>query len=239
MTQKEREDMFFKHEKLIWYVIWKYYRGYVDIYSELYQVGAVALWKVILNFDKEKGKFSTYAISTIRYLIKSSILNRNNMYNSNGGYVYKLICIIIKNKELKDINEIYKIAKEELNKNLSYETFNAIYYDVVSKTNIEDLTYNSKEDNENGVLNLDSGFNLEQTVEENEMLEYYLNIVHKISNKCSCSSTSIYIDWLSKIWYGTHVTYDMLGDKYGISKERVRQIISNMNRKMCKYLTNA
>lgn len=196
MTKKEQEKMFFENEKIIWYVIWKYYRNYKNMYDELYQVGAVGLWKCILNFNESKGTLSTYAIPTIKYLIKSSLLNENNINSSNSGLVYELKCLIIKNKS-EERNEIYKIAKTKFGNKLNYETFNAVYGNIVNKRNIEDLTY---DENEGFVINLNSGFDLEKNVEDRIMLEYYINIVNKMTNKCAPSSVSIYIEWLTKNW---------------------------------------
>lgn len=66
------EELIKKHEKMIHFIINKYYSNYEYIDDELYQCGCIGLWKAAVNYDKAKGfKFSTVAFKYIRNEIQN------------------------------------------------------------------------------------------------------------------------------------------------------------------------
>lgn len=75
MTDREVEQMLIDNEKLIYFVINKYFPN-VCHDEDIEQIGWIGLWKACLNFDGSKGKFSTFAVHCISNQIKIELLDR-------------------------------------------------------------------------------------------------------------------------------------------------------------------
>jgi DNA-directed RNA polymerase len=62
-------------------VVLRLYKGH----DEFYQIGCLALWDAYQNFNPEKGKFSTYAISYIRGRMMVA-LSKESRYSERHTY---------------------------------------------------------------------------------------------------------------------------------------------------------
>lgn len=144
------EKLFYDNEKLIYFTLNKYYKGYRDMWEDLYQVGALTLWKLMVRYNEDKGTFSTYAVNGMRKEIWKYIIGerQGQKYKSNLYYIDKYIN---ENKNNMNQSELYKKCKEQWK--ISVDLFNMLYYkmstsldefiesglDVSDRSNIEEI----------------------------------------------------------------------------------------------------
>ena len=64
MQRTEAERLFLKNRKLVHHALWSRYPTFAGD-EDMQQEALVGLWKACLTYDKNKSKFSTYAISCI------------------------------------------------------------------------------------------------------------------------------------------------------------------------------
>ena len=87
MNDIELEDKLKENEGLVIYVVKKLYPYWLDN-EDIIQCGRIGLWKAIVTFDENRGKFSTHAYILIRREIQKYL--RANENESRLGTVYSL-----------------------------------------------------------------------------------------------------------------------------------------------------
>lgn len=211
-------DTFKQHERLIYYVLNKYYPGYKEVWEDLYQVGAIALVNCIKRYDKDKGKISTYAVESIRNEIYKEIMKirRTDKYSSRMYYIDKFIH---DNREQMTQKEMYDELKKKYPK-LRTDVFNRIYYGNVSLDGIyEDDTFD-----------IDSEERVEDEVENKDSVKAIINIIESIG--LSNREKEIYYEWLKNKMYGNKGWEYRLGVKYKVSRQRISEISRKVGEKV-------
>lgn len=74
---QEIEQIILDHEELIKKAIFKL-KIYRD-FDEYMQVGRIALWKAVKNFDKTKGDFAMFAYMTVKFAIARELSKSNDV----------------------------------------------------------------------------------------------------------------------------------------------------------------
>lgn len=89
MENKTVEEMFMEHEKLIYFVIERFIQnkdslGILFSREDLYQIGAMGLFKAIKTYQEDRGAFSTYATNIIRNKILTAIRDSKDVVSDNS-----------------------------------------------------------------------------------------------------------------------------------------------------------
>lgn len=87
---EQEERMFMENEKLIHKNIHCYIESAgeygINSYEDLVQVGRIGLCKAIKTYDKEKAKFSSYAMTVIKNTILSELKSKKNRNRERTDY---------------------------------------------------------------------------------------------------------------------------------------------------------
>lgn len=70
--QPELEDMIKNNERLIYFVLHKYYPSLVHD-EDAFQIGRIGLWQACESYDENQGSLSTYAVKCIRNAISNEM----------------------------------------------------------------------------------------------------------------------------------------------------------------------
>lgn len=130
------DNLFNSNIELV-YRVAKLYKGPKD---DIVQAGLMGLFEASKTYDKNKGKFETYAISLINYNIKSE-LRKYREFKLNTK-IFKIIKYIENNDfKLEDIKKKFNVSEKML--------LDAINYKCIS---IFDETFFVKEDTFNEII---------------------------------------------------------------------------------------
>lgn len=204
--------------------------------NDLFEVGIIGLYDAIDKFDHKKGyKFSTYASSWIKARISDEIFNKDNIiripkctnYNIT---IYKKVYNKLRqilNREPTDI----EIAE---NSNL---TINEISYIKLSYCTLISLDSPIKEDGNTTIGELIPDKN-------NEDIEYLVEknneklIINEIINKIIKNERELTIIQMRYGLgnYSKEYTLEQIGEKFDLTRERVRQILYKIELRIKKEL---
>lgn len=85
---EEATGLFLTNERLIWFVIHRYFSSVpADAREEMYEEGRYWLWKASINYNPEKGAFSTFAVRVLRNGIGRWLQDIANRRNGLGNVV--------------------------------------------------------------------------------------------------------------------------------------------------------
>ena len=100
MTSEEVGREIERHQRLVYYVIYRYF-PYLRDDEDAAQIGMIALWKAVVSYEGGKSQFATYAIQCIKNALRREIRSRAQLwklgeavsldeplyYDSNGSAV--------------------------------------------------------------------------------------------------------------------------------------------------------
>lgn len=235
MEKQKKEAIFNENEKLIWSIIHRRFSSYKSISNDLYQVGAISLWKAIDKYESKRNTFGSYAGLCIFSEIKTYVSKLNDTFNSNSGIGYDLSNFIYKNKNEYDSSELYLKAKEKY-PNINIEIYNIIYSRIVYKSSMDDENIYANK-GEMRLWNSEENGSIEEQIEGEIMGEYYIEKIRSLNHKIEDRYIEIYLICLNNKINNGKINYRKVGTKYGISGERVRQIYNQVNKEAKKVLT--
>lgn len=232
---KEQEKLFLDNTGLVYITVSKYFGKTHSMEPEdLIQTGFVGLARAVENYDKSLGyKFSTYAVECIRYTVLDEMRNTDRLIRV-PQYMQQLIAEYEKEKELSNVD-----IKEFIEKKNCYEhgLIQAIYanssyisYDCQPYTGenevIEDLLLKDIISDDSNVAEAAIYYR-----ELSDIVSESIGIIASITPKRNMN--------MFKLYYGFGCTphkYHEISKMYGISIERVRQIVSKITKKIKDYL---
>lgn len=219
MENTNRTEQFLKNQELIHYTIHKYCTNQKN-YDDLYQVGAIELLRAIDNYDESKGKFSTYAINCIKHRVISESDTLRELMGDNDNLPYKIAKWIVKNSlENTNKDELYSLCKKEYgNKYVTKERFNYIYEMVQSRYNNKSEAILQTAIEDKGIYSVEDGMMFDR------LMSIIKNTIKDEKHK------DLYLEWLMSKVKDIPLPMKDLGDKYGISRQRVSEIIKRMNK---------
>lgn len=226
LSIEERNQIVLNNAKLIPYII----KRYIHIspsnpnYEDLVQEGYIALIKAVERFDPDKGfKFSSYASSLIFGYLQCYI---RDCLSPNGIVIPKHI----KSNVFKAIKEDKKIDELILEEQLAYKVLTDVHYSF-------DYEYPSEDGDTITLKEIVADEVSLKTYEEIEMeilLEDFLNYLKSKHKEKAYNIMEEYI--YERLNTGDKgYTYEELGQKYGVCRERVRQIIVKLQESFINF----
>jgi len=222
--------MIIKNERFVYKQIKsvKYYLNTSSVYDEddMMQAGYMGLLKGIEHFDAERGnKFLTYAgYWIIQYMMRDLL---------NNGYTIRIpIHFLEKMAQINKIQSKYQsndLTIDELTKKLNAETnhnynVNEVEHAIVIRNQVYNLSYldtfiGEEEDSRLGDYIPDDTANVEDIVEKKILNE----TINEILNEFTEKEKNVIV-----LRFGLNneeeKTLEQIGDKYGVTRERIRQI---------------
>lgn len=214
-----REQIFNNNIHLISKCIEKYFNQSKDK-EDLFQVGAIYLLKSIDNFDEKIGdNFEAYASSNIRY----------GIYNYNNKNILRI------NNNQNATNAIYSSIKNGEKNGLSFEEVYSEYNSKPKMPKLDKYTFKNLYNNYYGNCYIDENVyvDFENNMIDNLMEEHIIDIAKSTVNglRMNDKNKKVYMDYINII-LSTGNEWGVLSNlskKYGLSRERVRQIVKTAN----------
>lgn len=216
------------------------YRGYGIPIADMISEGSIGLMKAVKKFDPNKGfRFSTYALWWIKAQINEFVLNSWSMVKiGTTAAQKKLFFNLRKIKDKLNILTDRELTNDE--KKLIANNLGVTSSDV-SDMNLRmsqgyDVSLNTKfndGDTEQGDNIASDELNAEELLIKNDYENFSKQIITEAVNTLKDREKEIIK--MRKLT-DKPMLLDELGLKYGISKERVRQIEENALKKIKKYI---
>lgn len=204
--------------------------------NDLFEVGIIGLYDAIDKFDHKKGyKFSTYASSWIKARISDEIFNKDNIIRIPKCTNYNItIYKKVYNKLRQILNREPTDEEIAANSNL---TINQIAYIKMNSYVILSLDSPTKDNDDTPLGELiieQNSENVEYSVEQNQEKKFVNDIINKVV-KNERELTIIQMRYGLEN-YSRDYTLEQIGEKFGLTKERVRQILYRLELKIKKEL---
>ena len=218
-----KEEMFMKYKNLAIREAEKIQMNTYGFNEDKRQIALMELWKCIDRYDSSKNDFIPYALKCINFKINEALFENITSIKRANTTVCRTASYIIKNKD-KTSNEILSELKNIDWYNLDDSSFFIIYEKCVGK---KDLEVEGKED----YLNLsedNSGI-----IDDKLYYEYLVDRIKSyLENHFTSNNRKIYMEWLNNKINDKKVTFDELGKKYNITKQRCNKIINDINERL-------
>jgi len=226
------EALIIKNTKLVWSRVLKYNRRYNHKLDEedLVQYGTIGLIKAAERFDlKKEAKFTTYSIWWIDQNILRSI--------ADYGFTVRLPV-----HYFEQVNSLTRILSQ--NPNLSkQQIFESVYKDRISREKFEELLMITE-----NIMSLASLNSYVGEDEESELGNFIVDsfmptVEEQVEQKILKETITIALETLKErekdileqrfgLVDGIDKTLEQIGDKYDVTRERIRQIEAKALRKL-------
>lgn len=235
LSKEEREKIFNQYKDLAYSISNNYGYNIGESKKDLEQIALMELWECTDRYDKEKGAFTTYATSCITAKVKQGLIEINGGTRRTTSMAFYTMMYIMQNRDKDSEQLILELEKFEWYK-LDRQSFFAIYNNCINAPkSLEGMI----SEEEGGI-----GFDIEDKSKDTErdigdkiyVLQCLNNIDMSLKEVSSNRNRELYMKWLNGMVYDEKVTLEELGEFYGITRERVRQIIESMNSKTRKIL---
>ena len=194
----------------------------------MYQIGSEALLNAIRTYDETKGKLSTNCYTAIVNRLKHMDIYIDNISISPCSKAIEIKNYIIKNKDMS-YDEMFRNCDIAC----SRSDFNNIAT-MLNQDSLDDVFPLTSETKGNSVV--DNNANVEKDIEDEESKNELVSNIKKNISRYSDNTQKIYMTWLKSKEDDIDITYKVIGDMYGVSKQRVDQVIKMVNKKLQEKL---
>lgn len=204
-------------------------------YDDIKQTAYLTAWESLLRYDGTT-KTTTWIQANVAPALKGYAIkeNYNGIVKHNNRDAMKIIGIIGKGKkEGKTEQEIWKTVKDE-GVNIDADSWRWIWENGGGNGTKNTGATCVDEDKENKDL-CDSTHNVEDVICRKNNIEYILNVVNKVTDKCSNKQKNIYMSWINKqINDGTETMKSIAKDN-GCTPQNVNLVVKKINKKIQNY----
>lgn len=222
--------------RLVVKVAMDFQKFWMQNFMDLVQEGNIGLMKAVKKFDPYKGvKFSYYATYWIRAYILKFLMNNWRLVKLGTTQAQRKLFFCL-NKERKALEAQGYVAEPEV----LAEKLNVKKADVIemsSRLNNEEISLESPMGPESDAEKKDfvqsGGPSIEDILCNRDMKKRLHGLLQEIKGSHNEKETMILE---KRLLTDDPLTLQKISEKFGISRERIRQIESNMLRKMRKYI---
>jgi RNA polymerase sigma-32 factor len=222
--------------RLVIKVSMDFQKFWMQNFMDLVQEGNVGLMKAVKKFDPYKGvKFSYYATYWIRAYILKFLMNNWRLVKLGTTQAQRKLFFSL-NKEKKVLEaQGFKADPETLASRLDVKSSEII--EMNSRMNSEEISLESPVGPDSEAEKKDFVVSEGPSIEDDLCQKDMKKRVHNLLNKLSSSHNEKEKMILERrLLTDDPLTLQKISEKFGISRERIRQIESNLLRKMRKYI---
>jgi RNA polymerase sigma-32 factor len=228
-------EMVTSNLRLVVKIALEFQRVWMQNLLDLIQEGNIGLMQAVKKFDPYKNvKFSYYASFWIKAYILKFIMDNWRLVKIGTTQGQRKLFFKLKKEKQKLIDEGFDPKPKLLSERLGVTEKEIVHMD--QRLNSWDLSLDApvKEDSDTekiDLLNVD-----EESVEDQVAQKEIESLLHQKINRFKKKMTSreIYI-FENRIFSESPSTLQQIGDRYGISRERVRQVEKNIIKKLRAY----
>ena len=231
---KDKALGLFEENKYFIETLTKKYITYPN-YEDVLQVAYLTAWESLLRYDGTT-KTTTWIQANVAPALKGYAIkeNYNGIVKHNNRDAMKIIGIIGKGKkEGKTEQEIWKTVKEE-GVNIDADSWRWIWENGGGNGTKNTGATCVDEDKENKDL-CDSKHNVEDAICRKNNIEYILNVVNKVTDKCSNKQKNIYMSWINKQINDGAETMKSIAKDNGCTPQNVNLVVKKINKKIQNY----
>jgi len=224
--------------RLVVKIAMEFQRIWMQNLLDLIQEGNIGLMQAVKKFDPYKNvKFSYYASFWIKAYILKFIMDNWRLVKIGTTQAQRKLFFKLKKEKQKLIDQGFDPKPNLLSERLGVTEREIV--DMDQRLNSNDLSLDAPLKNESDTERIDflaaSEQSAENQVAKKEMETLLRSKVSEFRIKLNERERLIFDN---RIFSDTPVTLQEIGDNYGISRERVRQIEKNVIKKMREYFTS-
>lgn len=230
----EARDLFIKcNLRLVASIVLKNYNNKGISILDLIQEGNIGMMRALDKFNVNAGyKFSTYAYPWIKQYIERYIERNGRNIRISSNFILK----INKYKTVYSELEI-KLGRKPTRKEISvFAGLSESDIELIEKNLSDVLSLDAKCDNNEDFKISDSIVDPSPLFEEEYIEQEQIKILMDSFSKAKLSDREVEILKCRNGFYGNIMSYEKIGKKYNISKERVRKIEIATVKKIKEYL---
>ena len=226
------------HLRLVVKIAMDFQRRWMQNGLDLIQEGNVGLLKAVTKFDPEKGiKFSYYAAFWIKAYILKYIMDNWRMVKVGTTQTQRKLFYNL-NKERNRLQSMgFDPTTEALSKSLGVSENEIVEMDQRLSKN--DMSLNTPLGEDSDATKMDFlpslGPGVEDTIASDQIVELLLNNIKEIRPTLNEKEVAILDD---RLLSEDPITLREIGEQFGVTRERVRQIEARLLSKIREYMTD-
>ncbi|MGM0423749.1 MAG: sigma-70 family RNA polymerase sigma factor [Thermodesulfobacteriota bacterium] len=226
------------HLRLVVKIAMEFQRKWMKNVLELIQEGNIGLMKAVQKFNPEKGiKFSYYASFWIKAYILKFIMDNWRMVKIGTTQSQRKLFYNLGKEKQRLESQGFNADAETLSQNLDVSS--ADINEMTQRMSQGDLSLDSPFGEDSNTTRLDLLPALEASIEDRlaqeEISEKLRENINSILPQLNEKEKDILY---SRLLASSPITLREIGDKYGITRERVRQIESRLLQKIKEHLSS-
>lgn len=201
-------------------------------FNEYISFNLETLYKTILRYDiNSNASFTTYYLNESRFLI-GKYMRDNYMQTLTNRGTYERYKTVLRFVEYYGDQDVYKMSSQEFmhKYHMRKSTFVSLYN--LSVQSLDALM--EKFSGDVPIDKMNENFIYGSCIEEEICNKLLKNKVVNYVKSNTCARD--FAIWHEYYFGGNNVTYDLIGNRFNLTRERVRQVLKKVNEKVKKKL---
>lgn len=226
------------HLRLVVKIAMDFQRRWMQNGLDLIQEGNVGLLKAVTKFDPEKGiKFSYYAAFWIKAYILKYIMDNWRMVKVGTTQTQRKLFYNLNKERQRLLAMGFDPTTEKLSKSLGVSENEIVEMDQRLSKN--DMSLNTPLGEDSDATKMDFlpslGPGVEETIASDQIVELLLDNIKEIRPDLNEKEVAILDD---RLLSEDPITLREIGERFGVTRERVRQIEARLLSKIRDYMTD-
>ncbi|KPA11042.1 RNA polymerase subunit sigma-70 [Candidatus Magnetomorum sp. HK-1] len=218
--------------RLVVKIAMEFQRIWMQNLLDLIQEGNIGLMQAVKKFDPYKNvKFSYYASFWIKAYILKFIMDNWRLVKIGTTQAQRKLFFKLKKEKQKLIDQGFDPKPQLLSERLGVTEKEIV--DMDQRLNSNDLSLDAPLKEDSDTERMDFLVNSEQSAENQVAKKEMETILRgKVTEFCKQLNEREQLIFDNRVFSDTPITLQEIGNKYGISRERVRQVEKNIIKKM-------